>query len=67
MNEYDRENNAMRREGRVFSGGRNNTRCSMCGRPDAQYDGSMNDEGETIATCVDGEGCAERDDDWDAP
>lgn len=60
MNDFDRNNERIRREGRVFEGGRNNTRCSRCGAFDAEYQGNEDDEGNSIATCVGG--CP--DDDW---
>ncbi len=59
MNSNDEHNERIRREGRVFAGGRNNTRCSHCGAQGAEYDGSENDQGESIALCPDG--CYDRD------
>lgn len=51
MNHYDRHNDRIRREGRVFVDGRNTTRCSRCGAEGAEYDGTEDDDGETIALC----------------
>lgn len=66
MNSNDEHNERIRREGGVFVDGRNTTRCSYCGAQGAEYDGTMNDAGETIALCPDG--CYDRDedeaDDW---
>ena len=52
MNEYDRYNERIRAEGAVFFNGKNRTRCSVCGAQGAEFQGDLNDAGESIALCV---------------
>lgn len=54
MNNNDRFNESIRRDGTVFLGGTNRTRCSRCGEPGAEYMGDHDDDGESIALCSDG-------------
>lgn len=54
MNSRDEYNERIRREGGVFVDGVNQTRCSSCGARGAEYMGTLNDDGESIAECPDG-------------
>jgi len=55
MHDREREHNsAIRREGRVFVHGVNQTRCGRCGAVGAEYGGDLGDDGRDLALCPDG-------------